>query len=163
MPSENRQQRVLQLLVTGADRSRTRSALLLAAGLGVATALLRIVAPGTPGVGYVYGILHAFTLEANPAAVPVEGVGVVTLFALAGIHAYLNEGYVPSLVLATAPSYGQYVFNGPGAAPVWAAEYVLPFAVTAGTLGFLAGIAVRWYRNAGERPPSGWVRPGADA
>lgn len=112
-------------------------------------------APHTPSVGLVFGFLHVFTLEASPAAMPVEGFGVVTLFVLASIHAYLNEGYVPSLVLATAPSYGQYVFNGPSAAPVWAAEYVLPFAVTMGTLGFLVGLAFRWYRGEREMPTSG--------
>jgi hypothetical protein len=159
MPSEDHRQRTRQLVVTGTDRSQTLSALGLAVGLGVGAALLRIYAPSTPGIGLEFGLLHAFTLEASPAAIPIEGFGVVTMFTLAGIHAYLNEGYVPSLLLAAAPSYGQYVFNGPGAAPLWAAEYVLPFAVTAGTLGFLAGIAFRWCRGKRRISPFGQTEP----
>ena len=159
MPSENQRQRLLQLAATGTDQSRTLYALALAVGLGIGTAVLRIYAPSTPGVGIVFGFLHAFTLEANPAAIPAEGFGVVTLLALVGIHAYFNKGYILSLILATAPSYGQYVFNGPGAAPVWAAKYVLPFAVTAGTLGFLVGIAFRWSRGEGQMPRFGRAHP----
>ncbi|MFT4891825.1 MAG: hypothetical protein ACI9YT_002760 [Halobacteriales archaeon] len=77
-----------------------------------------------------------------------EGIGVITMVGLATIPAYLNEGYVPSLLVAALPSYGHYVFNGPGAAPLWAATYVLPFAMTAGPLGFLLGVGGRW----GPRP-----------
>lgn len=159
MPSDHQSQRVIQLLLTGIDRSRTLSAFALAVGLGIATALLRIYAPHTPGIGFVFAVLHAFTLEATPAAMLTEGIGVVTLFALAAIHAYLNEGYLPSLVLATAPSYGNYVFNGPGAAPFWAAEYVLPFALTVGTVGFLLGIGLRRYRWQNDTPSLGYFNP----
>jgi len=95
----------------------------------------------------VFGLLHAFTLEAAPAAMLTEGIGVVTMVGLAAIHAYLNEGYVMSMLVAALPSYGHYVFNGPGAAPVWAATYVLPFAIAAGPLGFLLGIGGRWARG----------------
>lgn len=124
----------------------------LAVGLGIATASLRLGAPSSPGVGLAFGLLHAFTLEATPAAMPTEGVGVITMLGLAAIHGSLNEGYVPSLFVAALPSYGAYVFNGPGAAPVWAAAYVLPFALAAGTLGFLIGVGARWARGEG-RPP----------
>lgn len=144
MLADERRKRVRQLALTGVDRSRTRRALALAVGFGVVTALLRGYAPHTPGVGLVFGLLHAFTLEAVPASMPTEGVGVVTVMGLAAIHAALNEGYGPSLVLAMAPSYGNYVINGPGVAPLWAAEYVLPYGLTVGTVGFLLGVSLRW-------------------
>ncbi|MFB6196645.1 MAG: hypothetical protein ABEI52_00025 [Halobacteriaceae archaeon] len=159
MPSERQSRRVLRLVLTGVDGSRTVVALALAVGLGVGTALVRLYAPSTPGVGVEFALLHAFTLEASPPAMLTEGIGVLTLCALAGIHGFLNEGYIPSLVLATAPSYGVYVFNGPGAAPFWAATYVLPFAVTAGTVGFLLGIGIRWSRWQDRKPPFGQFIP----
>lgn len=152
--------RLRRVVLRGADADRTARVLALAVILACATALLRVIAPGTPGVGAAFGILHAFTLEANPAALPIEGFGVLTLFGLAAIRAYLNKGHVPSLVLATAPSYGNYVFNGPGAAPVWAAEYVLPFALTAGPLGFLVGVGRRWYRRRGGASTPRRLSPG---
>lgn len=159
MPSEQRRRRVVQFALTGVNRSRTLRALALAVVLGVVTALLRIYAPSTPGVGFVFGILHAFTLEATPAAIPTEGFGVVTMFGLATIHAFLNEGYVPSLILAMAPSYGNYVFNGPGAAPVWALVYILPYVLTVGTLGFLLGSTLRWFRGRDAPAMAGHFSP----
>lgn len=159
MPSIRRHRRVLQLVLTGADRSRTRRALVLAVGLSVGTAVVRIYAPSTPGIGLVFGVLHAFTLEATPTAMPTDGFGAMTLAGLAAMHAYLNEGYVPSLVLAMAPSYGLYVFNGPGAAPLWAAAYVLPYVATAGTLGFILGGSLRWVRRRSHPATIGHASP----
>lgn len=82
---------------------------------------------------------------------------MILIGGLALIHAYLNEGLFPSLILATAPYYASYLFTVTGprtgvvltinddlvVAPVWAAIHVFPNALLYGTLGFLTGLGAR--------------------
>ena len=71
---------------------------------------------------------------------------------LAAVHAYLNEGYLPAVLLAAAPRVGSEMVNfaGPFGGPYTLAldpaegvleglPYVLPYA----TVGFLVGFAIR--------------------
>jgi len=90
----------------------------------------------------------------------VDGFAHPLLLAgLAGLHAYLNEGYLPSLLLAAAPAAGAsiWIFSGPHPGPYvltlkplvghW--EWVptlLRLAVLPATLGFLLGILTRRIR-----------------
>lgn len=137
-------------LLLGATHERTRRAYLLAAGLFLGAALLRTQAPGSP----LHECCHHLVFAATQGFTDLSGSGYLTengvvglaligMSGLAAIHANLNEGYLPSVVLAGAPAYGFYLFNGPGAAPVWALDLVLPYAVGYGTLGFLIGLATR--------------------
>lgn len=82
------------------------------------------------------------------------------IIGLAAVHAYLNEGYLPSVLLASAPIHGVkiWVYYGPHPGPYvlilrplvgyweWALGvplYALPLA----TLGFIVGFVVRWLRT----------------
>lgn len=124
---------------------RPRRALVLAAGFFAATAVTRaVVLPNAHDPAILYDVvtaaLEGFRFESVYAP---AGLGPVTIAGLAAIHAYLDGGYVPGLLLAGAPSYGFYVFNGPGAAPLWAAQFVALEVVTYGTVGFLLGLGLR--------------------
>jgi hypothetical protein len=156
MSSPQAQSSARQFLLSGVDRSQTWQTLALAVGLGIGTALLRLYYPNPFGLGLSIGVLGAFTFEASWGAILYgRSVGVFTMGGLAAIHAYLNEGYVPSLLVAALPSYGAYLFYGPPPGvvrPVSAATYVLPFAITAGTIGFLIGFGARWARGRATLP-----------
>lgn len=139
---------------------RTRRALVLTAGFLIGAAMLRAFAPGSP----LHACCHHLVFAAVQGFVDLTGNGYFTengivglaLFgmgSLAAINAYLNEGYLPSIILAAAPAYGFYVFNGPGAGPVWAAGIVLPYAVLYGTIGFLIGMGLRQLRSE-QAPPT---------
>lgn len=84
----------------------------------------------------------------------------VVIVGLAAISAYLNEGYLPTVLLAVAPSVGVniWIFSGPFPGPyvltlkpfvghwewVWSVtRSALPWA----TVGFLVGFVVRWLRT----------------
>lgn len=150
MPNEDTR-RAVRSLVVGASPARTRRAVALAGALCAATASLRALAPGSAlhdcCHAYVFAVLEPFALSnAGLVALPFATAGV-TMVGLAAIHAAANEGYVPSILLAAAPTFGLYAVNGPGVAPVWAAALVLPTALQYGTVGYLLGLAARRARG----------------
>ena len=156
----------LRRLFLGYEWVVTRRALLLAVGFLVAVGgidlALSIVVYGTIPE-FVYGFRDAFLLESDfdLLAEPWFGAGTVVVVGLAAVHAYRNEGYLPSLLLATAPIYATYLFTVPGPvtgpvvpvadhvvfAPNWAARHVLPNTVAYGTVGFVLGIGIRYTRR----------------
>lgn len=155
-------------LLFGERWSMTKRALLLSVGffsaIGAATTVALTFTPpvGETGLGTVWyeTMSYAFrSTNVHPSVDPV-GLGAFWIAGLALIHAYLNAGYVPSLILATAPMYAFYVFTvgGPTGlvlpvhadlviAPVWAARHVFPNSFAYGTLGFLLGLGLRYIRR----------------
>lgn len=79
---------------------------------------------------------------------------------LAALHAYLNEGYLPALVLASAPLIGDHlwIYSGSPGGPYvltlepligsweWLPE-VLSIALLWGTAGFVLGLLGRRFRT----------------
>lgn len=134
-------------LLVGRTWEGTRRALLLAVVLFIATAALRAGAPGTALHScchrYVYAVLEPFDIGGGGRVALPFAQAAVTMTLLAGIQAFFNDGLLPSLLVALAPSFGLYTFNGPGAAPLWAADLLLPYALTYGTLGFVLGVCLR--------------------
>lgn len=162
----------IRRLLVGESRSRTRRVILLAIVFFLATAGLNLALSSysVAEIPWVfYSFQDAFVLYITFSKLVVLGPGVVVIAGLAAIVAYLNKGYVPSLILATAPVYSNYTFTLPGpvigpvirinkdlvAAPHWAALHVLPTAVVFGTAGFLVGLGLRYlYREATVAPSS---------
>lgn len=85
---------------------------------------------------------------------------------LAAIHAYLNEGYLPSFLLGLAPALGTsiLIFSGPYPGPYvltlkplvgdweWLPQ-VIRYTLLWATVGFIVGLAVRWLQTeALDRP-----------
>lgn len=79
---------------------------------------------------------------------------------LAALHAYLNEGYLPAVLLASAPFLGMniWIYHGPYPGPYvlilkplvgsWGwLPYVIRVVFPWATLGFLVGVVVRWLRT----------------
>lgn len=160
----------LEHLLLGERWSMTRRALLFSAGsfsvVAVANglALTFSAPPGESSLGDVWwGVMDLlFGFSGVGLMIDVVGLGVFLIAGLALIHAYLNQGYLPSLVLAAAPYYAFYVFtvDGPAyglvvavhddfvIAPSWAARHVFPNAFVYGSLGFLLGLGLRYvYRR----------------
>lgn len=158
----------LDRLLLGTEREITRRALLLAVGYFVAisgfTLVLSSVSYGAVP-DFVYGFRHAYLIESDVDLwMEVRfTTGHVIVLGFAATHAYLNEGYLPSLILATAPIYATLVFTVPGPvtgivvpvtedtvfAPHWAARHVIPNTLAYGTIGFLLGSCLRYlYRRA---------------
>lgn len=98
-------------VLVGVNWARTRRALLLAVGFFTVVGTLRhIVIRNLQGSAYylLSALLEAFTFESQIAPF---AMGWITILGLTAVHAYLNEGYIPGLVLATGPIYGYYVFQ----------------------------------------------------
>lgn len=154
---------------TEAAAGRTRRAGLLTGTFLVLVSAfdyLLHVLPSESIPAFVYGVRHAFLIASELGQVTLTfAPGVVVIFGLAAIHAAINAGYLPSLLLATAPTYATYIFTVPGPvtgvvvpvgdhvvfAPVWAAFHVVPTALVVGTIGFLSGIVFQYFT--GGAPP----------
>lgn len=148
-------------LLVGETRSSTRRVLLLALVFFPVIAGLNLIISSYPAAEIPWvldGFRHAFVISITFSKLVVFGPGVVVIAGLAALVAYLNKGYIPSLILATAPVYSNYTFTLPGPvlgpviriseglvfAPYWAALHVLPTALVYGTAGFLVGLGLRY-------------------
>jgi hypothetical protein len=146
-------------LLVGEARSSTRRVLLLALVYFLVIAGLNLIISSYPAAEIPWvldGFRHAFVISITFSKLVVFGPGVVVIAGLAALVAYLNKGYISSLILATAPVYSNYAFTLPGPvlmirineglvfAPYWAALHVLPTALVYGTAGFLVGLGLRY-------------------
>ena len=146
-------------LLVGETRSSTRRVLLLALVYFLVIAGLNLIISSYPAAEIPWvldGFRHAFVISITFSKLVVFGPGVVVIAGLAALVAYLNKGYIPSLILATAPVYSNYTFTLPGPVPIirineglvfapyWAALHVLPTALVYGTAGFLVGLGLRY-------------------
>lgn len=154
---------LLKSLLLGEEWAKTQRALLLAAGflvvLGGFDLILQSISHHTVP-RFVYGFRRAFLIETGYGQLVdlAYQPGFFVAVGLAAIQAYFNAGYLPSILLATAPIYPVFVFTVPGPrtlavirlgddlvfAPYWAAEHVLPNTITYGTIGFLIGIGLQY-------------------
>lgn len=156
----------LRRALLGVEWTMTRRALLLAAAYFLVVAAGNVAALTAPEAFGIWWKVASFTFKFSDWHVLVDGgPGVVLVVGLALVQTALNEGYLPSLALATAPYYAYYLFtvDGPATgpvlaihenlvvAPVWAAVHVVPNALAYGTLGFLLGLGVRRYRRRDDR------------
>ena len=157
----------LAALVLGANRARTRRALVLAGVLLVATATLEYLLFRTGFENGVVETLHEVFLLAGylPSR---AGAGAAFVVGLAALHAYLNDGYLPSVLLGWTPVFGNLTWtNGSpsGVAnyyldPIAAFERTFPEALALATLGFVVGVGLRWTRKRWRG--SATSRPDAD-
>lgn len=77
--------------------------------------------------------------------------GIVLVIILAALHAYVNKGYLPSILLAISPSYGSFLWTIGSMDEIsnihldfssaW--ERLFPEAPLYATLGFLIGVLLR--------------------
>jgi DMSO/TMAO reductase YedYZ heme-binding membrane subunit len=143
----------LRSLLVGESRAVTRRALALAAGFLVGLAALEYVFLLGPDDEVVDAAWRAFVLEPNLAAALDRGsFGAFLVVGLAAIHAYLNEGYLVSLLLASAPIFGAGLWSLGGPFrdvnfyldPASAVRRTFPEALLYATIGFLLGLALRW-------------------
>ena len=143
----------LRSLVVGESRARTRRALALAAGFLVGLAALEYVFLLGPDVVWVDAAWRAFVLEPNLAVALDRGsFGAFLVVGLAAIQAYLNEGYLLSVLLASAPIFGAGLWSLGGPFrdvkfyldPASAVRRTFPEALVYATVGFLVGLALRW-------------------
>lgn len=152
----------LRSLFVGEDRATTRRALLLAGGYVVALAVLEYAFLLGPDFELVDALWRAFVLESNLSTAVNRGTfGAVLVVGLAAIYAYLNEGYLVSVILASAPIFGAglWTLGGPYRRvdlyldPVSAVQRTFPEAVLFATVGFLLGIGLRRLRGAWPDSP----------
>ena len=145
-------QRRLRPLLLGEDRGATRRTLILASFYVAVPAVLEyLYLPPGGDVAVVGDLLHAFALVPDLTAISYGAYGVLTVVGLAGIAAALNEGLLPSAVLATAPVYGSHVWVIAGAPrsprlvfdPVGAVGRASPEALLFATVGFVLGLGAR--------------------
>jgi hypothetical protein len=140
----------LESLLIGADRGRTRRAILLAVGF---VALSAAIAYLNYWAKFQYGVLgtldQVFLLKGYLPHWYAPG----PLFAvsLAALAAYLNAGYVPSVLLGWSLPFGSAVWTLSGwevAGPIWftpvaAFERTFPEAFVVATVGFVIGVNLR--------------------
>jgi hypothetical protein len=141
-------------LIFGEEWSKTRQALLLGGGFAIATTILEYSLFFTMFENTVIETLHkVFLLDGYLPS--WHATGVFFVIGLAALHASLNEGYLPSILLGWSPVYGnvswtlrtlsgveQYYFD-----PVAAFERTFPEAVVLATLGFVIGLGLRRIRK----------------
>lgn len=141
-------------LILGEERSRSRRALVLAVGFLIAGLSLEYLLFITKFESGVIEVLHAvFLLDGY---LPNwHATGVFFVVGIAALHAYLNEGYLPSVLLGWSLVYGNvgWTIGSLGGIenyyldPIAAFERTFPEAVILSTLGFVIGIGLRWARK----------------
>lgn len=141
-------------LILGKERSRTRRVIVLVSGFLIAGLTLEYLLFVTEFENGVVEVLHeVFLLDGY---VPGwHATGAFFVVGLAALHAYLNEGYLPSVLLGWSPVYGNvawtigslYGIENYYLDPVSAFERTFPEAVVLATLGFVIGISLRWARK----------------
>lgn len=144
----------LAALVLGVNRARTRRALVLAGVLLVATATIEYLLFRTGFENGVVEVLHEVFLLAGhlPSR---AGTGAVFVVGLAALHAYLNEGYLPSVLLGWSPVFGNLSWTNGSRSdvanyyldPLTAFERTFPEALALATLGFVVGVGLRRIRK----------------
>ena len=141
-------------LLLGEEWTRTRRALILTGGFVIATATLEYFLYRTKFENEVIETLHqVFLLDGYlPTG---HATGALFVVSLAALHAYLNQGYLPSILLGWSLVYGNLSWSiGSRTAienyfldPVSAFERTFPEAVVLATLGFVIGLGLRWIRK----------------
>lgn len=166
MESPTFARRQLRSLLVGEDPEMTRRALLLAGGFVVALAALEYVFLLGPDEEVFDALWRAFVLEANLGEAMNQGTyGAALVVGLAAVHAYLNEGYLPSVALASAPIFGASLWtigSLSGVAnlyldPASAVRRTFPEALAFATVGFLVGIGLRWLTSRFREEPGSVV------
>lgn len=141
-------------LVIGDEPSRTRRALVLAGGFLVAGLVLGYLVFATQFENVLLESLHeALLLDGYGPGWHARGAFVVV--GLAAVHAYLNEGYLPSVLIGWSPVYGNVGWTIGSRREIGnyyldlvaAFERTFPEAVVLATLGFVVGVGLRWARH----------------
>lgn len=144
-------------LLLGEEWARTRRALVLTAGFVVAASTLEYLLYFTGFDNEVLRTLHqVFRIDGYlPTA---HAAGALFAVSLAALHAYLNQGYLPSVLLGWSLIYGNlsWSIDFPGIEeyyldPVAAFHRTFPEAVVLATIGFGIGLGLRWLRNRRQR------------
>lgn len=144
----------LRDLMLGEGRSKTMRALVLAGGFVAAGALLEYLLLLTSFENPVVELLHeTFLLDGYLPG--WHATGAVFVVGLAALHAYLNEGYLPSVLLGWSPAYGNlaWTIGSPTEVanyyldPAAAFERTFPEAFVLATCGFVLGVGLRWVRR----------------
>lgn len=157
----------LTSLLLGANRTRTRRALVLTGAFVVLGATIEYLLFRTGFENSVVETLHEVFLLTG--YLPSQGgTGAVFVVGLAALHAYLNEGYLPSVLLGWTPVFGNLGWSITASAgiesyrldPVAAFERTFPEALALATLGFVVGVGLRWTRRRWRG--SATSRPDAD-
>lgn len=146
----------LRRLLVGERRRLTGAAVLMACTLLVVAstveylALSRVVAGSSTNP--LFHVRQTFRLHPFWEGGPGQATwvyGYLLVLGLAGVHAYVNLGYLTGLVLALAPNVGvalwsihgldEYV----GMTPTLVVDRVLPEGPLVATAGFVLGLALR--------------------
>ncbi|MFC4448991.1 hypothetical protein [Halorussus aquaticus] len=144
-------------LLLGEKWSRTRQAFILAVGFAIVGVVLEYALFLTKFEGGVIETLHeVFLLDGYLPS--WHATGMLFVIGLAALHAYLNEGYLPSILLGWSPVYGNvsWTIGSPTAIenyyldPVAAFERTFPEALVLASLGFVIGLSLRWIRKRRE-------------
>lgn len=144
----------LRDLTLGKERSRTRRALALTVGLvtvGMVSEYLLFLTEFQNGV--VETLHEVLLLDGYLPS--WHATGALFVLDLAALHAYLNEGYLPSVLLGWSPVYGNVLWSIGSLSgvenyyldPVAAFERTFPEALVLATLGFVVGLGLRWARK----------------
>lgn len=147
----------LKQLIVGKDWRLTRVAFLSAGTLGLFGAWVSylasrgVVTQSEPGVFFwMTQTLHLAPFWEPQVDTMMWVYGYVLVGGIALIHAFFNEGYLPTLVLALSPVYGADLWLVPlteasvAFAPVQAVlESAIPEGWIVATLGFVVGVALR--------------------
>lgn len=141
-------------LLLGEEWSKTRQALILIIGFAIVGVGLEYLLFFTKFESGVIETLHeVFSLDGYLPS--WHATGMLFVIGLAALHAYLNEGYLPSILLGWSLVYGNVIWTiGSSTAienyyldPVAAFERTFPEAFVLATLGFLIGLTLRWIRK----------------
>jgi len=141
-------------LLLGETWSRTRNALVLTGGFVTAGLLLEYLLFLTGFENAAIETLHeVFLLDGYLPSWHATGAFVV--IGLAAVHAFLNEGYLPSLLLGWSPVFGNVIWTigSPTGIenfyldPIGAFQRTFPEAVVLATLGFVIGLGFRRIRK----------------
>lgn len=141
-------------LILGEQWSRTRRALVLTAAFVIATTISEYALFLTKfEKGWIETLHEVFFLDGYLPS--WHATGAFFVIGLAALHSYLNEGYLPSVLLGWSPAFGnlswtfrrlsgveQYYYD-----PVAAFERTFPEAVVLATLGFVFGVGLRSIRK----------------
>lgn len=141
-------------LLLGEEWSRTRQAFILTVGFAIVGVVLEYLLFLTKFESGVIETLHeVFLLDGYLPS--WHATGMFFVIGLAALHAYLNEGYLPSILLGWSPVYGNVIWTigSPTAIenyyldPVAAFERTFPEALVLATFGFIIGLSLRWIRK----------------